>query len=203
MENLMKRKFLLFVISSLIFGAPLVAAGPAEILTNHLGYDPFGPKHGVIQGSGSDQFETFAVKTYPEGVLVFQGKTSRDVSVPKWRDWHYWEFDFTELEREGTYVVEAQDHDHVLRSFPFRVQKNILERATLSDVLYYFKSERSSGAIDKADSKIAFEGSKRKPINARGGWYDASGDYGIHMSQLDFASYFNTQQAPLVVYCLG
>ncbi len=199
----MKWQSLLFVILSLVFGVPLVAAGPAEILTNQLGYDPFGPKHGVIQGSVSDQFETFTVKTYPEGVLVFQGKTSRDVSVPKWRDWHYWEFDFTELEREGTYVVEAQDRDHVVRSFPFRVQKNILERATLSDVLYYFKSERSSGAIDKADSKIAFEGSKRKPLDARGGWYDASGDYGIHMSQLDFASYFNTQQAPLVVYSLG
>jgi GH18 family chitinase len=197
----MKRKSLLFVL--LFSGVSLMAGEPAEILTNHLGYDPFGPKHGVIQGSASDQFESFTVNTYPEGVLVFQGRTSQDVSVPKWRDWHYWEFDFTELEREGTYVVEAQDRDHVVRSFPFRVQKDILERATLSDVLYYFKSVRSSGAIDKADSRIAFEGSKRKPIDARGGWYDASGDYGIHMSQLDFASYFNTQQAPLVVYSLG
>lgn len=199
----MKRQSLLFVIFSLIFGAPLIAADPAEILTNHLGYDPFGPKHGVIQGSASDQFEMFAVKTYPEGVLVFQGKTSPAVSVPKWRDWHYWELDFTELEREGTYIIEAQDREHVIRSFPFRVQKDILERATLSDVLYYFKAVRSSGAIDRADRKIAFDGSKRKPVDAHGGWYDASGDYGIHMSQLDFASYFNTQQVPLVVYSLG
>jgi GH18 family chitinase len=199
----MKPKPSLFVILLLIFGLPLAAGEPAEILTNHLGYDPFGPKHGVIQGSASDQFESFAVKTYPEGVLVFQGKTSHDVSLVKWRDWHYWNFDFTDLEREGSYIVEAQDHDHVVRSFPFRIQKDILERATLSDVLYYFKSVRSSGAIDKADSSIAFEGSNRKPIDARGGWYDASGDYGIHMSQLDFASYFNTQQVPLVVYSLG
>ncbi len=196
------KRLSLFILS-LVFGLPLIAAEPAQILTNHLGYDPFGPKHGVIQGSASDQFDSFTIKTYPEGVLVFQGRTSQDVSVPKWRDWHYWEFDFTELEREGAYIVEAQDRDHLVRSFPFRVQKNVLERATLSDVVYYFKSVRSSGAIDKADSKIGFDGSNRKPIDARGGWYDASGDYGIHMSQLDFASYFNTQQVPLVVYSLG
>jgi hypothetical protein len=39
-------------------------------------------------------------------------------------------------------------------------------------------------------------------VDLHGGWYDATGDYGIHFSQLNFTSYFNTQQVPLVAWSL-
>ena len=36
-----------------------------------------------------------------------------------------------------------------------------------------------------------------------GGWYDATGDYGIHLSHQNLTSYFNPQQVPLVAWsCL-
>jgi hypothetical protein len=82
------------------------------------------------------------------------------------------------------------------------VQSDLLERSTISDVIYYFKDERSSGAMDKADSHLRFEGTKGGTIDAHGGWWDATGDYGKHLSHLSFSTYFNPQQSPLVVYSL-
>ncbi len=35
-----------------------------------------------------------------------------------------------------------------------------------------------------------------------GGWYDATGDYGIHLSHQNPTSYFNPQQVPLVAWTL-
>ncbi len=187
----------------LFCAALLEAADPAQILTNQLGYDPFGPKRAVVRGTAADQITAFAVRAYPSGTLMLEGKTDPGAAVDKWRDWRFWSLDFTDLQAEGTYVIECQDNGRTLQSFPFRIQKDILERFTLSDVLFYFKAERSSGLFDKADRNIAFKGSDRKPIDAHGGWYDASGDYGVHLSHLDFSTYFNPQQLPLAAFSLG
>ncbi|KRF01873.1 glycoside hydrolase [Frateuria sp. Soil773] len=183
------------------------AAEPARILTNHVGYEPAGPKQAVIQGGAGDRFAQCAVRAYPGGAVVFQGKAAPGIRVADWRDWRFWTFDFGALQKEGRYTVECgdgrPDSEGVVRSFPFAVRQNALERATLSSVLAYFKAERASGDMDQADRHLAFEGSPRPPIDARGGWYDATGDYGIHLSHLDFSTYFNPQQVPLVVYSLG
>jgi len=195
-------------IALLAFHSPsLPAAEPARILTNHIGYETFGPKRAIIQGGGSDRIAECAIRTYPEQTLVFEGRASPATSVTDWRDWRFWTLDFSSLQQEGRYVVECRDNGwedgRLVRSFPFKVQKNVLERATLSDVVAYFKAQRTSGDLDAADRHIAFADSSRPPIDAHGGWYDATGDYGIHLSQLDFTSYFNNQQVPLVVYSLG
>src|SRR5262249_23661953 len=41
-----------------------------------------------------------------------------------------------------------------------------------------------------------------RKIDLHGGWYDATGDYGKHLSHLDFSTYHNPQQIPLVVWSL-
>lgn len=189
----------------LSFAISSFAAEPPRILTNHLGYDSFGPKRAVIRGGSSDEFHACTVNAYPSGHVAFEAAASAGAAVRKWKDWKFWTLDFTGLETGGEYTIECPNGSNsaVTRSAPFRIQSEILERGTLSDLTYYFKSVRATGAIDKADREIAFAGSNRKPIDARGGWYDASGDYGIHLSQLDFATYFNTQQVPLVAYSLG
>ena len=188
---------------ALLCAALSSAAEPAQILTNHLGYDSFGPKHAVIRGSAADQIRSCSVRTYPDGLLVLEKQATAAVPVDKWRDWLFRSLDFSEVEAEGLYVIECADGRQMLRSFPFRVQKNILERHTLSDVLFYFKAMRTSGEFEKADRHLAFKDSPRKPADVHGGWYDASGDYGVHLSHLDFSTYFNPQQVPLVAYSLG
>jgi GH18 family chitinase len=192
----------LFLVTAVIVcGAQ--ASEPAQILTNHLGYDPFGPKRAVIRGTAADEIQSFTVRTYPDEVLVYKGMTATGTGVDRWKNWQFWGLDFTDVQREGTYIIEAQDRDQTLRSFPFKIKKNILERFTISDVLFYFKGQRKSGLFDKADRDLAFQGSDRKRVDVHGGWYDASGDYGVHLSHLDFSSYFNPQQMPLAAFTIG
>lgn len=164
-----------------------------------------GPKRAIVRGSENDRFEACTVRAYPTDAVAFEAKTGPGVAVPKWKDWKFWTLDFTGLETGGEYKIECPNASGgaVVKSMPFRIQSEILEHGALLDLTYYFRSVRATGAIDKADSKIAFDRSEKKPIDARGGWYDASGGYGIHLSQLDFATYFNTQQVPLVAYSLG
>ena len=197
------RSAFLFCMASFVLGVPLASAEPALILTNHLGYDPFGPKRAVIRGTADDEFTTFVVKTFPDGIPAFQGRVAPGVTVDHWRNWLFWSLDFSGLEREGTYVIESANRDRVVRSFPFRVERHVLERFTISDVAAYFKAVRVSGVYAQADRHIAFQNSTHPPIDASGGWYDATGDVGVHFSGLDFAPYFSTQQVPLVALNLG
>lgn len=189
------------------FAAAAGAAEPARILTNHLGYEARGPKRALIQGSAEDRVRSCAVHASPGETLVRETSPTAPHAVPGWRDWQFWTLDFSDLEQEGTYFLECRTehagHSDTLRSSVFHIQQNLLERETLSNVIAYFKAERSSGENDRADAHIPFSDPKLPPIDAHGGWYDATGDYGIHFSQLDFTSYFNTQQVPLVVYSLG
>ena len=53
-----------------------------------------------------------------------------------------------------------------------------------------------------ADRHLAVPGSPGTFVDVHGGWYDATGDYGIHLSHQNPTSYFNPQQAPLVVWSL-
>jgi hypothetical protein len=186
--------------SSLV--CPAATAEPPLVLTNHLGYERTGPKHAVIRGGADDHFTDFALKTYPEGRVVMQGKVSGGGPVDHWQDWRFWSLDFDALESEGDYLIECHDGDRLVRSWPFRVQDNLLERRTLGDVIFYFKGQRCSGALDRADRRMTFLGADRPPVDVHGGWYDASGDYGKHLSHLDYSTYHNPQQIPLVVYHL-
>ncbi len=178
----------------------LLGADPARVLTNHLGYARFGPKRAVVQGSGGDAFDRFRILSHPEGRLVFRGELGSPTPVDRWKDWRFWELDFSELQREGEYVLVAErTGGGELRSFPFRIQRRLLERFTLSDVLWYFKGQRCSGALDRADAQLPLLG---RTVDAHGGWYDATGDYGKHLSHLNFSTWHNPQQTPLVVYSL-
>ena len=82
------------------------------------------------------------------------------------------------------------------------MQGDLLERTTLSDVIYYFKDERSAGEMDRADRHLKFDGNKPGTVDAHGGWWDATGDYGKQLWHLSFSTYFNPQQIPLAIYSL-
>jgi len=190
--------------TALLFCAILVSSGfaqTAKVLINHVGYDPAGPKRAVIEGKPGDAFDAFKVKEFETGKEVLSGVPKPVGPVQKWKDWTFWTIDFTPVLQEGTYVIECSSAKGTIRSYPFLVLKNVLERNTLSDVVYYFKGQRSSGLWDKADRKLKFDG-KDGMIDAHGGWFDATGDYGKHMSHLSFSTYFNPQQISMSAWSL-
>jgi hypothetical protein len=185
---------------------------PARILTNQVGYEPTAAKKAVVQGHAGDIFVSFAVKAYPGGTIVLTGTALHAGPVAKWKDWDFWTIDWSAVDKEGSYVIEcypkafpatpgAAPPAGGVRSHPILVQKNALERGTLSDVVYYFKGQRSSGLWDKADRRMTFEG-KPGTVDIHGGWFDATGDYGKHLSHLSYSSYFNPQQISLTAWSL-
>jgi hypothetical protein len=184
----------------LLWYQPVMSQHP-RVLTNHLGYETTGPKHAVIQGKEDNQVQTFKVKEYNTDTEVFSGAAVKAGPVKKWKDWVFWNVDFDAVTKEGTYYIECATSNGVIKSFPFLVQKDLLERNTLSNVVYYFKGQRSSGLLDKADHNLPLEGTEQK-IDAHGGWFDATGDYGKHISHLSFSTYFNPQQISLTAWSL-
>jgi hypothetical protein len=193
-------------------GSP-ASSPPARILTNQVGYGVAGPKRAVVQGRAGDVFNTFAVKRYPGGETVLSGTPTHDGRVATWKDWDFWTIDWSAVDQEGPYVIECTTEkvatgpaaagaaSPAIRSHPILVQKSALERNTLSDVIYYFKGQRSSGLWDKADRRMTFEG-KPGMVDIHGGWFDATGDYGKHLSHLSYSSYFNPQQVSLTAWSL-
>ena len=199
----MKRHLeLVLVVLSLFTLAAQSYAGVLKVLTNHLGYDTSGPKHAVILGKATDSVSACLLRDEATDQVVLAITPKATGPVQRWRDWYFWTLDFDSFVTEGKYYLECTTNAVSIRSFPFLVQSDLLERSTVSDVIYYFKDERSSGEMDKADSHLRFEGTKAGTIDAHGGWWDATGDYGKHFSHLSFSTYFNPQQIPLVVYSL-
>ena len=81
--------------------------------------------------------------------------------VKKWKDWTFWTIDFDSFDAEGKYYIGCTTGQGPVRSYPFKVESLLLERQTLSDVIYFFKEERSSGQFDKADRHLPFDGKKQ------------------------------------------
>ncbi len=200
----MKRSFRLahlLLVSLFALITQTTFAQKARVLINHLGYEATGPKHAVIQGKASDEVTTFSIKDYTTHTPVFSGNATKTGPVKKWKDWHFWTIDFDGVTKEGTYIIECATNSGAIQSFPFVIQKDLLERNTLSNVVYYFKGQRASGLLDKADRNVKLEDTETH-VDAHGGWYDATGDYGKHLSHLSFSTYFNPQQISLSVWSL-
>lgn len=198
-----------------------VAPPAARILADQVGYEPGGAKKAVIQGRAGDSFASFTVRRLPGGEIVLSGLPVHAGPVAKWKDWDFWTVDWSAVTAEGTYIIEAAggtnragapadrsraasscpDPAPLLRSHPILVRKNVLTLGTLSDVLYYFKGQRSSGLWDKADRAMTFEG-RLGVVDVHGGWFDATGDYGKHLSHLSYSTYFNPQQISLAAWGL-
>jgi hypothetical protein len=190
----------------LLIGVGLVwataGAGDIKILVNHIGYEPAGAKRAVIQAGPEDRVDGFKVVNAETGEEVLSGTPVFSGPVRKWKDWRFWTVDFTSVAREGRYRIECSSPQGTASSSPFLVQKNVLERSALSDVIYYFKSQRCSGALDRADRTMKIEGKEGMTVDVHGGWYDATGDYGKHLSHLSYSTYFNPQQIPLSAWSL-
>ena len=188
----------------------LLRAQSLRVLTNQVGYEDTKAKHAVVLAGARVPLTLFQLIDDNTGQTVYTGKPVFSGPVEKWKHWQFWTIDFSSYTESGTYRLRVEGDGHTATSYSFVIGKNVLEKATLSDVLYYFKGQRSAGLIDQADHHLALPPTAHNPafpgtsdtLDLHGGWYDATGDYGIHLSHLSFSSYFNPQQVPMVVYSL-
>ncbi|MGH9469039.1 MAG: glycoside hydrolase family 9 protein [Terriglobia bacterium] len=181
---------------------PQMCLGRVRVLVDQVGYELLAPKRAIIEGDSSDHPKEFKLVDASTGKALLSGKLTPDGQVYDWGGRVFWTADFSSWRTPGHYEVAVREHGSEARSCAFAIQRDVLERNTISNVIYYFKGQRSTGLIDRADSHLAIPGHPGRFVNLRGGWYDATGDYGIHFSQLNLTSYFNTQQVPLVAWSL-
>ncbi|HTI10942.1 MAG TPA: redoxin family protein [Puia sp.] len=180
-----------------------------QVLTNQVGYEDSKAKRAVVVAESRQPIAAFQLVDAATGKVVYEGKPVFIGPVDKWKHWLFWTIDFSAATAAGTYRLRVGLPDGPVNSHPFVIGKNVLEKATLSDVLYYFKGQRSAGLLDKADHHLVLAAALQGPsggtgdsLDLHGGWYDATGDYGKHLSHLSFSSYFNPQQISGTVWSL-
>ncbi|MBT4400604.1 MAG: glycoside hydrolase [Bacteroidetes bacterium] len=200
----MRSKIALTLLATILIGACTQIQIDPEIKVhiNHLGYYPEGHKKAIISAQQEYSFNKFFIREANTYEVIYEGEVKKAGKVDEWKNWIFWELDFTSLKKEGTYLIECITGKKKAISFPFSIQEDILERNTLSDIIYYFKCKRTVGEFEKADKNVPFNDLPDVRIDAHGGWMDATGDYSKALSHLSSSTYFNPQQLPLVAYNL-
>jgi hypothetical protein len=188
-----------FVSSLLSFHACLAQV---RILVDHVGYDLHAPKQAIIVGTNHDKPLSFSLINTGTGKLALAGHLKASGQVPSWGGRVFWTADFSSWHEPGHYSLHVNIGKTDVSSCDFEIDQDLLEQETLSNVVYYFKGQRASGLMDKADRHLELPANQGGFVDVHGGWYDATGDYGIHLSHQNPTSYFNPQQAPLVVWSL-
>lgn len=187
----------------LLLASPVIGiAQSVKVVTNHVGYEFDKPKHAVVVAESKIAISGFKLIDAESGKTVLSGKVTYSGPVDKWKNFQFYTIDFSNFATAGSYKLMVTLPQKTISSFPFTIGKNLLEQRTISDVVYYFKGQRSSGLLDKADHTLTLSGKGKDTIDAHGGWFDATGDYGKHLSHLSFSIYFNPQQISLTDWSL-
>lgn len=184
-----------------VFFAQLCLAR-VQVVVNQVGYEPGASKIAIVVGTQSDHPTQFQLIDANTDKVVFSAPLKADGQVYNWGGRVFWTADFSNWHTPGEYIIQTRSDGQLARTCPFHIEDFVLERNTISNVIYYFKGQRASGLLDRADRHLAVPGHPGEFVDVHGGWYDATGDYGIHFSQLNATSYFNTQQVPLVAWSL-
>ena len=179
------------------------------ILTNHIGYEIDGRKIALIAGdageSVSPEADVFLINTHvghsAHGTICL-GVPGTRTEVQGWKGRFFHSIDFSEVREAGRYKVRLRDGEKTIESSSFKVEPGLLADSCISDVLFYFKSQRAGWRWDATDRHVGFYGGRSDKVDVHGGWYDAAGDYSKYLSHLSYANYMNPQQIPLVVWAL-
>jgi hypothetical protein len=176
--------------------------GQLQVLVDQVGYETHAQKKALVLGTEQEHPQQFSLIDTITRKTVLMGKLTSDGRVNGWGDRVFWTADFSSWQKDGQYAIETQSATGAVSSCPFEIADDLLERRTLSNVMYYLKGQRASGLLDGADRHLPLPAGQHGFVDVHGGWYDATGDYGIHLSHQNLTSYFNPQQLPLVAWVL-
>lgn len=179
------------------------------ILTNHIGYEVDGKKTALLAGRSGESLsagaEVFLINTDSaqgsHGVLSLGAPGAR-TKVQGWKGRFFHSIEFSQVKEPGRYKLRLRDGGEIIETSPFKIESGLLADSCISDVLFYFKSQRASWRWDHTDRQVGFYGGRPDKVDVHGGWYDAAGDYSKYLSHLSYANYMNPQQIPLVVWAL-
>ncbi len=173
-----------------------------RVLCNHLGYAPADEKILLLEAPEKTTWQAIALVTLPGGQEVWRGAATFAGGVDGWSVGPWWRVDVSTVCAPGRYALRWATADAAGQSEGFEIAENLFGPALVSEILFYFKSQRCAGIYDRADrrAKRVGDGVER---DVRGGWFDASGDTSKYLSHLSYANFMNPQQTPLVVWVLA
>ena len=197
----LKMRFCLAIMLALCISTHASAA--VRVLVDQVGYEPQAQKQALIIAANGDPAPLkFFLVDADTGKTVLDGPVKSSGEVHAWTGMVFWKADFSSWQKAGHYTLRVTSAGGEAVSCPFAIETDVLERETLSNVIYYFKGQRATGDFDRADRRLAIPDQPGAFVDAHGGWYDATGDYGVHLSHQNLTSYFNPQQVPLVAWSL-
>ncbi len=171
------------------------------LLVNHTGYSLSGEKKTVLQTRSSALPGSFQVID-SLGKVVFEKPFGRGGAIDHWHTGNAYAGFFSEFKKPGTFQIRTAFAGHTVSSPLFVIARNDAVQKDLALLLDGFASQHPIKIYDDRDRHIPFIGGRKGTVDVHGGWSDASGDVGKHLSHLSFAIYMNPQQAPFVVWSL-
>jgi hypothetical protein len=173
-----------------------------KILFNHVGYAPADEKVLLLEAPEATRWRELALVSLPDGKVAWQGSAQFAGGVAGWSVGPWWRVDVSAVRTPGRYALRWATADAAGQSEGFEIAENLLGHPLVSELLFYFKGQRSAGVYDRADrrAKRVGDGAER---DVHGGWFDASGDTSKYLSHLSYANFMNPQQTPLVVWVLA
>jgi hypothetical protein len=184
-----------------IFLAVLCAAAAAfaqvAVVANNVGYERTGVKRAIVQSAAAIT-ATEAQVVNAGGTVVLTITLGPQHTVDQWSGPNFRYFkvaDFSDLTANGDgYRVRVGTAE----SFPFSIGEKVLQTKTGADQVGFFNGMRNT---DAGDRNLPIFGSDQTH-NIYGGWWDATGDPGKHLSHLAYSNYLTPQQIPMVVWAL-
>lgn len=168
---------------------------PMDILINQIGYEKTGKKTAIVQtGYTLSDTLSFALLD-PAGREVYKGQAQSSQQVTGWKNRYFRTLDFSPMTTEGKYRLKVRGNI----SNQFEIKKDLLFSVTNISSIDFFKEMRCTVEADKT---LSFNGPRNDVVDVFGGWIDATGDPGKHMSHLSYANFFNPQQIPFVTWSL-
>lgn len=171
----------------------------AAIHINQVALEAVGPKVAVLELQGGGEASTFRLID-EAGEVVFTGPLEPSAEFSEWGTGRqYFSADFTSFQGSGSYRIEAETSEGVLRSAPVFIGEDALFKTTAQALMGYFRTSRHT---NDADRHIRIYDTDRY-VDVWGGWKDAGGDNGKYLSHLSYANFFNPQQTALVPWALA
>jgi len=172
-----------------------------DILINHTGYQTNGIKKMVLQTNSNEILEKFELVN-SENQIVYSSAFLDGGKIDNWHTGNAFEGVFSEFSKEGEYFIQTTLDGQEVKSNTFSIHNNSLSQQSLDLIIQGFESQHIAGDYDKKDAEMTFFGEREDIVDARGGWYDASGDRGKYLSHLCYSNYFNPQQIPMIAWNL-
>ena len=165
-----------------------------RILINQVGYIS-GDRKRVIVESDGEKVDSFTIIRDRDNKEVYKGDLVYYGRVERWNKGEYLVGDFSSFSTPGSYKVKVGNEIERIEISEYLVSLRLISANTA-----FFKAQRSSGEWDSEDRHLSFSGPRKGEMDLRGGWFDASGDHGIHLSHLSHSTWYNPQQMGLSTY---